>query len=117
MAIVDETIEAYLEALAPTTDVVQAEMERIGAERRFPIIGPLVGRLLRQVATSTGARDVFEMGSGFGYSTWWFSRAVGPDGRITHTDGSQALSDEVFGWIERDDEFYRRFLDESSTKA
>lgn len=95
MAIVDESIEAYLESLVPTTDVVQAEMERLGAERRFPIIGPLVGRLLRQVATSTGARDIFEMGSGFGYSTLFFAQAVGDGGRVVHTEWSPDLSAEA----------------------
>lgn len=75
------------------------EDERSGRERRFPIIGPAVGRFCEILARSIGAKRVFEMGSGFGYSTWWFSRAVGPDGRITHTDGSQALSDEARDWL------------------
>ena len=95
MAITDETVESYLRALVPTTDVVQAEMERIGEERRFPIVGPLVGRLLRQVALSVGARDVFEMGSGFGYSTLFFAQAVGDGGRVVHTDLDARHVDEA----------------------
>src|SRR5262245_7940338 len=93
MAIVDEKVEAYLASLCPTTDVVQLEMERLGAERGFPIVGPLVGRLLRQIATATGARDVFEMGSGFGYSTLFFAQAVGDGGRVVHTEWDPALSE------------------------
>jgi predicted O-methyltransferase YrrM len=27
------------------------------------------------------------LGSGFGYSAWWFTRAVGPEGRVFCTDG------------------------------
>jgi len=95
MPITDEGVERYLHELAPTTDAVQAEMERVAADRRFPIVGPLVGRLLRQVALSIGARDVFEMGSGFGYSTLFFAQAVGDGGRVVHTDDNGALSDEA----------------------
>ena len=101
MAITDEKVEAYLRSLAPTTDVVQVEMERIAAERRFPIIGPLVGRLVRQVAQAVGARDVFEMGSGFGYSTLFFAQAVGDGGRVVHTDTSGARTEEARDHLRR----------------
>jgi predicted O-methyltransferase YrrM len=93
--ITDPKVERYLEELAPTHDAVQADMERTGAERSFPIVGPLVGRLLRQVASSIGARDVFEMGSGFGYSTFFFAHAVGDGGRVVHTETSRVLSEEA----------------------
>jgi predicted O-methyltransferase YrrM len=81
-------VERYLHELQPSTDPVLLEMERIGQDRGFPIIGPLVGRLCETLARAIGARTVYEMGSGFGYSTYWFARAVGPDGWVTHTDGS-----------------------------
>jgi predicted O-methyltransferase YrrM len=93
--ITDEKIEAYLNALAPTMDAVQQEMEEVGRERGFPIVGPLVGRLLRQLALATGARDIFEMGSGFGYSTLFFAQAVGDGGRVVHTERDPALIAEA----------------------
>jgi caffeoyl-CoA O-methyltransferase len=93
--IVDEKVEAYLLSLPAPTHPVQAEMEKLGAQRNFPIVGPLVGRLLQQVATAVGARDVFEMGSGFGYSTLFFAHAVGDSGRVVHTDTDPKLSDEA----------------------
>lgn len=93
--IVDEKVEAYLRSLPAPRLPGQGEMERIGAERSFPIVGPLVGRLLEQVALAVGARDVFEMGSGFGYSTLFFAHAVGDSGRVVHTDRDPALSDEA----------------------
>lgn len=92
MPITDERVEAYLRALAPTTDAVQAEMEGLAAEQDFPIVGPLVGRLLKQLALSIGARDIFEMGSGFGYSTFFFAQAVGDGGRVVHTDTNPDLT-------------------------
>ena len=88
MDIVDPRIEEYLRGMLPAPDPVRAEMERVGAERRFPIIGPLVGNLCALMARAIGARRVFEMGSGFGYSTLWFARAVGPGGQVVHTEGS-----------------------------
>ena len=33
-----------------------------------------------------GAKRIFELGSGYGYSAYWFSRATGPDAEIHLTD-------------------------------
>jgi len=55
-------------------------MEAYARERDFPIIGPVVGHLCYQVARMIGARRVFELGSGFGYSTAFFARAVEENG-------------------------------------
>ena len=78
----------YMLRVTPPSDAVPAEMEAIARERGFPIVGPLVGRLLFALARASGARRVFELGSGFGYSTYWFARAVGPEGEVVHTEGS-----------------------------
>jgi predicted O-methyltransferase YrrM len=99
--LVDPDLEHYLAQLQRTRDGVLAEMETRGAASKFPIIGPLVGRLCQQVAQSVGARDVFEMGSGFGYSTWWFAHAVGEGGRVVHTDSDGKLSAEAKAWMDR----------------
>ena len=99
--IVNPEVESYLNDLGRPTDPVIVEMERLGRERGFPIIGPQVGRICELLARSIGARAVFEMGSGFGYSTWWFARAVGEGGRVIHTDGSADLSAEARGHLGR----------------
>jgi caffeoyl-CoA O-methyltransferase len=62
------------------------EMEEYAAENSFPIIGPLVGRFLQQLVVLTGARRVFELGSGYGYSALWMSMALPDDGRVICTD-------------------------------
>jgi hypothetical protein len=49
-----------------------------------------VGVTLEVAARSIGARRVMELGSGFGYSAYWFARAVGPDGEVRCTDGDPA---------------------------
>lgn len=97
--IVDPAIEAYLHRMQTPPGPVLVEMEKAGLQRGFPIIGPLVGRMCQQLATAIGARSVFEMGSGFGYSTAWLAAAVGREGRVVHTDGSAELSREARDWM------------------
>lgn len=87
MNIVDENIERYLKDLAAGDDEdVLLEMEALAEARGFPIIGRLCGRLLELLARAVSARRIFEMGSGFGYSAYWFSRAAGKNSEIHLTD-------------------------------
>lgn len=79
-------VEAFLRQLYDDGDPVRREMEALAAERRFPIVGPLCGRILHQLALTIGARRVFELGSGYGYSALCFARAVGPTGEVHCTE-------------------------------
>jgi len=81
-------IEKYLESLETTRDAVLIEMERQAQAGDFPIVGPLVGRMLCLLAKSIGARGIMELGSGFGYSAYWFARALPEDGELILTEGS-----------------------------
>src|SRR5204863_8967535 len=65
------------------------EMEALAARDHIPIVGPVVGTLLSQLATLVGAKRVFELGSAIGYSTVWLARAVGPSGKVYYTDGDE----------------------------
>jgi caffeoyl-CoA O-methyltransferase len=86
--IVDTRIEAYMRSrLARFDEPVLLEMEAEAEARGFPIVGRNVGVTLEVLARSLGARRVIELGSGFGYSGYWFSRAVGPGGELHLTDG------------------------------
>ncbi|MEP6759016.1 MAG: O-methyltransferase [Actinomycetota bacterium] len=88
MDIVNPQIETYMATLQARYDEpVLLEMEAEGKERGFPIVGRNVGVTLEVLARSVGARRVMELGSGFGYSAYWFARAVGPDGEVHCTDG------------------------------
>ncbi len=90
MDIVDPLIDEYLARLAGSPDPVEAEMRRYADEREgFPVVGPLVGALLTQLALLAGARRVFEVGSGFGYSAFWLARGLSPGGTVTLTDYSR----------------------------
>ena len=78
--LISQEVGDYLEALVPKRPHELARMERIARKTRFPIIGPAVGQLCYLLARTIGARRVFELGSGFGYSTAWFARAVQENG-------------------------------------
>jgi predicted O-methyltransferase YrrM len=69
-------------------------MEAEAAKTNFPIIGPAAGHFCYLLARLVNARSVFEMGSGFGYSTAWFARAVRENGggKVHHVVWDEALS-------------------------
>lgn len=86
MKIIEAAIADYLECLTPERHPVQQEMEEYAGEHKFPIIGPLVGRFLQQLVVMTGAKTIFEMGSGYGYSALWMALALPNDGKIHCTE-------------------------------
>jgi caffeoyl-CoA O-methyltransferase len=89
--------QSYLDSLVPERPAELAAMERRAAEADFPIIGPAAGQMCYLIARLIGARRVFELGSGFGYSTAWFARAVAENGggEVHHTVWDEALSREA----------------------
>jgi predicted O-methyltransferase YrrM len=99
--IVNPDIEEYLRNLAPVEDGILEEMEELGRERNFPIIGPLVGILLYQLAVMIGAKKIFEMGSGFGYSAYWFAKAIEGEGLVVFTDLSEKNARLAKGFFRR----------------
>ncbi len=72
--------QGYLEGLVPERAEEMARMEGYARGHHFPIIGPACGFFCYQMARTLGAKRVFELGSGFGYSTAWFARAVRENG-------------------------------------
>jgi predicted O-methyltransferase YrrM len=88
LAPVDPAIEAYLRGLVNRSDHrVLIEMETLALENNFPIVGRLVGVFLETMAKTVNARRIFEFGSGYGYSAYWFAKAVGSEGRVICSDG------------------------------
>jgi predicted O-methyltransferase YrrM len=77
------------------------EMESCAAQQGFPIVGPLVGRFLYQMARMIKARRVLELGSGFGYSAFWFALAMGDRGKITMIDSSEDNRKRALNYFER----------------
>lgn len=91
LAPVDPAIENYMRELVTLTDhPVLKEMELHAQENNFPIVDRLVGVFLETLAKMTGAQRIFEFGSGYGYSAYWFAKAAGPGGKVICSDGDQA---------------------------
>lgn len=82
-------IHRYLMTVTPERDPIQKEMEEIAKKNNFPIIGPLVGRFLCQMALLTKAKKILELGSGYGYSASWFAKGMPKGGTIICTEGSE----------------------------
>jgi caffeoyl-CoA O-methyltransferase len=95
-----EGLYPYLHGLSGTQSELMAEMEEYGRRRRFPIVGPLVGRLLMQIAMLMNARRVLEIGSGYGYSAAWFLQASS-DIRVACTDGSELNRERGLQFLSR----------------
>ncbi len=92
-----DAVQNHLTALVPPRHPVLQAMEADAEMTGFPIIGPAAGYACYQLARLIGARRVFEMGSGYGYSTAWFARAVTENGggEVHHVVWDQALSDRA----------------------
>jgi len=73
-------VQSYMLEQLPERPNELFAMEHYASETGFPIIGPVAGNLCYQIARIIGARKVFEMGSGYGYSTAWFAKAVYENG-------------------------------------
>lgn len=101
MHIVNPAIEDYLFSLYQDDDHLRREMEQLAREKKFPIVGPLVGRHLSVLAGAIGAQRVFELGSGFGYSALFFAKAVGPHGHVHCTDLSAENRELAHGFLSR----------------
>lgn len=95
----------YLESLVPPRHPVLEEMEDRARRTGFPIVGPAVGQLFYVLTRLCGARRVFEMGSGYGYSTAWFARAVRDNGGgvVHHVVWDPQLSEDARRYLERMD--------------
>jgi len=91
---VPDQISHYLDDLVPPRPAEMQAMEAYAAETGFPIIGPAAGHLCYLLARMIGARRVFELGSGYGYSTAWFARAVQENGggTVYHVVWNEELS-------------------------
>jgi caffeoyl-CoA O-methyltransferase len=102
MDITNPDIEDYIRSLLARYDEpVLLEMEAEGKERGFPIVGRMVGVVLEILARGIGARRIFELGSGYGYSAYWFSRAVGSAGEVHLTDGDSQNEPKALDYLGR----------------
>jgi len=94
-------VEDYVYKILPARDEVLAEMELEAVKKKIPIVGPAVGRIFYQLAATTEARAIFEMGSAIGYSTIWWARAIAEGGQVIYTDGDPKNAERARRYFER----------------
>lgn len=82
----DHRFEDYVRSFPGGEDAVLREMEEEAQRRDFPIVGRRVGPILEVLARAIGAERIFELGSGYGYSAYWFARALAGRGELVLTD-------------------------------
>jgi len=91
--IVHPKISEYLEKTFQEQDPILREMGDHGRKIGFPIIGAQSGRLLAFLAKTINAKNVLELGSGFGYSAMLFAQAMGEGSKVIMTEGKQSNQD------------------------
>lgn len=97
-----EQICDYHAQLSRHNDPILLRMEEEARNERFPIIGPAAGKFCYLMARAINAKRIFELGSGYGYSTLWFARAVRENGggEVHHTVWSDSLHNRARANIE-----------------
>ena len=98
-----DKVQDYLTSLVPPREPELQEMEAYAEKNGFPIIGASCGYYCYQLARMLNAKSVFELGSGYGYSTAWFAKAVIENGGgvVHHTVWDEDLSKRAQGHLSR----------------
>jgi len=98
-----DKVQEYLTSLVPPREPEMQEMEKYAENHDFPIIGPACGYYCYQLARMINAKSIFELGSGYGYSTAWFAKAVKENGGgvVHHTIWDEDLSKRAAGHLSR----------------
>jgi len=96
-----DKLQDYLTSLVPPREPEMQKMEEYAEKNNFPIIGAACGYYCYQLARMIGAKSVFELGSGYGYSTAWFAKGVKENGGgvVHHTVWDEDLSKRAAGHL------------------
>lgn len=87
MSVTYDYIDDYLIRIARPRDRLLEKMEEYADTNNVPIIGPLVGRFIYNLAKTSQSRNILEIGTAIGYSGIWLARATGPQkGNLTTID-------------------------------
>ena len=98
---VSEPVASIAAGVRPDRDDVLHEMEERANREGFPMVGPEVGGWLSLLVRAVDAERVFEFGSGFGYSAYWFARALDSDGEIVLTEVDADKLDDARDYFKR----------------
>jgi predicted O-methyltransferase YrrM len=96
-------VDVYLVGELVNEDPALAAARETTRERGLPAIEVAAnqGKFLALLAQLVGARRVLELGTLGAYSTIWFARAVGPEGRVTTVEVNPVHADVARENLER----------------
>ena len=80
--ILTPAVDRYIDSLLGEPDPLALRLSQHALERGFPLIGHTSGNWLELLTRSIGGKRVFEFGSGFGFSAYYFARAIGKEGEV-----------------------------------
>jgi predicted O-methyltransferase YrrM len=98
--IINPQLEKYILNLHKRHPILK-EMEEFGQSINFPFLGPMVGTVLLQYTVIMQAKRILELGSGFGYSGFWFAMGLPDGGDIHCTDYSVKNKEIAEGYFSR----------------
>ncbi|MCS7223425.1 MAG: O-methyltransferase [Armatimonadetes bacterium] len=98
-----DQVQQYVLNISSHNDPVLLEMEKEAEITGFPIVGKAAGKVCYLLTRLVKAKSVFEMGSGYGYSTAWFAMAVRDNGGgiVHHTVWDETLSRRAREYLSR----------------
>ncbi len=99
--VLPEEVTALAEVVGPEPDALVEEMDARADREGFPTVGPAVGGWLALLARTVSARRVFEFGSGFGYSAYWFARELPANGTVVLTEVDREELEDARAYFER----------------
>ena len=99
--VLPEEVTALAEVVGPEPDALVEEMDARADREGFPTVGPAVGGWLALLTRVVGARRVFEFGSGFGYSAYWFARELPANGTVVLTEVDREELEDARAYFER----------------
>lgn len=102
--IVDPRVDNYISEISSHSDTVLKEMEEYANINNIPIVGPLVGRYLSQICLIKQPDNIFELGSGYGYSALWFAKSMKQGSKINCSDYSGLFSELAGNYFAKADQ-------------
>lgn len=94
--LINETTKEYLSSLRSLgKDDTLLEFRNLAIEERIPIITEDVESLIKIILKSVGAKTLFEVGSGVGYSSCVFASAMGKDSKIVTVEREEVRVKEA----------------------
>ena len=99
--ITNSEIEEYLASLMPPRPSPLNDMERIGRESGWPLVGAVEGQFLYMLARTSGVQHALEIGTATGYAAIWLLRALvqNPEGRLTAIEKDPLRYTRAREWV------------------